>query len=70
MKAVCDTLLDQQSAACTAHLPLVEPDRVNQTFDRAVDIGVIKDDIGGFAAQFQCQRLTHRGSANFAADFG
>jgi len=30
---------------------LVEPDRIDQAFDGAVDIGIFKHDIRGFAAQ-------------------
>ena len=49
--------MHQQPRACTADLPLIEPNRVNQPFDRAIQIGVIKHDVRRLAAQLQSQRL-------------
>ena len=43
--------------AGAADLALVEPDRVDQPLDGRVNIGIIEDDVGGFAAQFQGQGL-------------
>ena len=45
--------LHQQSGARAAHLPLVQPDRIYQPFDRRIDVGVLKDDIRGFSAKFE-----------------
>ncbi len=61
VEAICDPFLHQQARPGTAHLTLVEPDGVDQTFDRAVDIGVIKHDVRGLAAQFERQRLAAAG---------
>ena len=57
VKAVGDALLHQQTAACAADLTLIEPDGIDKALDGAVQIGVVKHDIGRFAAQFQGQRL-------------
>ena len=46
-------LMHQQAGACTTDLPLIEPDRVHQTFDRAVLIGIVKDDVGRLATQLE-----------------
>ena len=39
-----DVLLDQQARAGAAHLPLVEPDRVHDAFDHAVQVGAVEHD--------------------------
>ena len=39
-------LLHQEARARAADLPLIEPDRVDQPFDSAVEIGILKDDVG------------------------
>ena len=41
-----DGFLDQQPRACAAHLTLVEPDRVHQSFHGAVQVGIVEDDKG------------------------
>jgi hypothetical protein len=67
-----DAFLHQQAGARAADLPLVEPDRIDQPLDRAVDIGVVEDDVGGLAAQLERQRLARagRGLADAAAHLG
>ena len=49
--------LHQQARSGAADLALIEPDRIHQPLDGAVQIGVVKDDVGRFAAQLQRQRL-------------
>src|SRR5258705_10818110 len=63
------TLFRSRSGA--AHLPLIEPDRVHDAFDDAVEIGVLEHDEGTLAAQLEGQLLAAaRGRlANDAADF-
>ncbi len=50
-------LLHQQPRPRAAHLPLVEPDRVHQPFDRGVKIGVVEDHERRLPAQLQRQLL-------------
>ena len=45
--------MNEQARPGAADLTLVEPDRIHEPFDGAVDIGVIKDNIGRFSAQFE-----------------
>ena len=45
--------LHQQSRSRAAYLPLVEPDGVNQPLHSGVQIGVIENNEGRFAAQFE-----------------
>ena len=54
-EGVGDILLNQQARAGAADLALIEEDRVDQTFDCALEIGVVIDDKGRFAAQLQRQ---------------
>src|SRR5258705_9607103 len=49
------TLFRSRSGA--AHLPLIEPDRVHDAFDDAVEIGVLEHDEGTLAAQLEGQLL-------------
>jgi hypothetical protein len=56
-----DAFLHEQPGARAADLPLVEPDGIDEAFDRAVDIGVVEDDVGGFAAQLERQGLARTG---------
>ena len=67
-----DTLLHQQSGACTADLALIEPDGIDDTFDRAIEIGILENDEGRLPAQFQCQALARasRHTADLAANLG
>src|SRR5690606_15966160 len=52
-----DTFLYQDARAGAAYLPLVEPDRIDHTFDDAVEIRVIKHDEGRLATEFERQLL-------------
>jgi hypothetical protein len=52
-----DAFLYKKSRPGAADLPLVEPDRIDQPFDGAVDIGVVENDVGGLAAQLERQAL-------------
>ena len=45
--------MNEQARSGTANLTLVEPDCIHEPFNGAVDIGIIKDNIGGLAAQFE-----------------
>ena len=65
-------LLHDQARAGAADLALIEPDRVDDAFDRAVEIGVVEDDEGRLAAELERQLLAgaRRRLANDAADLG
>jgi hypothetical protein len=52
-----DAFLHEEAGAGAADLALVEPDRVDEAFDGAVEIGVVEDDVGGFAAEFRGEGL-------------
>ena len=67
-----DALLHQQTRAGAADLALVEPDAVDQAFDGGVEIGVVEDDEGRLAAEFERELLgrLRGGLADDAADFG
>ena len=67
-----DAFLHQQTAARTADLPLIEPDRIDQPLDRAVEVGIVKHDVRRLAPQFERQRLAaaRRGTADRAAHLG
>jgi hypothetical protein len=56
-----DAFLYKKSRPGAADLPLVEPDGIDEAFDRAVDIGVVEDDVGGLAAQLERQGLAGTG---------
>ena len=51
VKRLSHGLMHQKPRPGTAHLPLIEPDRVDQSFDCAVQIRVVKHNVGGFPAQ-------------------
>ncbi len=72
VEAVGDAFLHDEARAGAADLALVEPDRVDQAFDRAIEIGIVEDDVGRLAAKFERQRLAGagRGFADLAADLG
>ena len=55
-----------------AHLALVEPDRVDQPLDGAVEVGVVEDDERRLAAELERQAFARacRRLANDAADLG
>src|SRR5262249_45404948 len=65
-----NALLHQQPRPRTADLSLVEPDAVDQSFDCAVQIGIIEDDERRLATQFQCKPLVslRRGFADDPSD--
>jgi len=71
-EALVDRLLHQQARTGAADLALVEPDRIDQAFDRRIQVGVVEHDERRLAAQFQRQLLAAagRGLADQAADFG
>ena len=68
---VGDAFLDQQARARTADLALVEPDRVDHALDRAIEIGIFKNDERRFAAKLKRKFLAGAGRrlADRAADF-
>jgi hypothetical protein len=51
------TFLHQQARSRAAHLPLVEPDRVDDPLDHAVEVRVLEDDERALAAQLERQLL-------------
>ncbi len=57
-----DVLLNQQPRPGAADLALVEPDRIDDPLDSAVEIGIVEDDDRRFAAQFQRHPLARSGS--------
>ena len=67
-----DRFLDQQPASGAAHLPLIEPDGIDQTFDSTVEISVLEDDEGTLATQFESESFPSTGGclANDPADLG
>ena len=72
MQAISHCLLHQQPRSCAAYLPLIEPNCINQAFYRAVKIGIIKHDEGGFSPQFKSELFAAAcgGLANFAPHIG
>ena len=52
-----DLVLDEQPAAGTAALALVEEQAEVRAFDGGVEVGVGEDDVGALAAQFQADAL-------------
>ena len=48
-----NTFLHQQTRSSTTHLPLVEPDCIDHTFNGTIEIGVVKNHEGRFATEFQ-----------------
>ena len=71
-EALGDALLHEQPRAGAADLALVEPDRIDDAFDGAVEIGILEDDEGRLAAELERQRLARAGGrlADQAADLG
>ena len=67
-----DAFLHQQARTGATDLSLIEPDAVDQAFDRAVEIGVFEDDERRFASQFEREPLVAGRScaANGASYFG
>ncbi len=69
---VRDRFLDEQPATGAADLALVEEDAVDDALDGLVERCVVKDDVGGLAAEFERQRLVTAGQrpADGLADHG
>src|SRR5580692_1419808 len=67
-----DAFLHQQTRTRTANLSLIEPDSINQSFHRTVEISVLKDNKGRFAAKFEREPFVTLGtcSANRAPNLG
>ena len=65
-KTVDDAFLHEEAGAGTTDLALVEPDAINETFDGGIEIGVLEDDEGRLAAEFERQLLARAGGG--AAD--
>lgn len=63
---VLDRLLDQEARARAADLALVEEDAGDDAFDGLVDRGVVEDDVGALAAQFEGDLLV--GAGDLAGD--
>ncbi len=72
MESVGKALLNQQTGARATHLPLIEPDRIDQSLDRAVDIGILEHDERRFAAQFKGEgdAASRSRRADLAPDLG
>ena len=62
-QALGDAFLHQQPRARAADLALVEPDRVDDAFDHAVEIGVLEDDERTLAAELERELLAGAGGA-------
>ena len=62
----------QNAGPCATDLTLIEPDRIDDTLNRRVQIRVGEHDKGGFPAQFQRQVLARSGGggANGTAHLG
>ncbi len=71
-EALLDALLHEQAGTGAADLALIEPDGIDQAFDGAVDVGILEDDVGALAAQFERKALAGAsgGFADDLADFG
>jgi hypothetical protein len=72
VRASATRFLHQNARARAADLALVEPDRIDHALDRGIEIGVVEDDEGRLAAQFERQGLARAGggAADRAADLG
>ena len=66
-----NALLHEDARARTADLALVEPDGVNNTFNRRIEIRILVHDEGGLAAEFERELLARAcgGLADEAAHF-
>jgi hypothetical protein len=71
-EARLDRFLHEEARAGAADLALIEPDGIDEAFDGAVQIGVVEDDVGRLAAEFERQALAGAGGggADDLADFG
>ena len=71
-EGIGDAFLDEQPRSGAADLALVEPDPVDQSFHRAVEVGILEDEEGGLAAELQRELLagTRRRPADDLAHLG
>ena len=69
---VVNAFLNEDARTGAAHLALVEQNAFLRAFEGFVERHVVKEDVGGFAAQLQGGGNEHFGSsdADAAADFG
>jgi hypothetical protein len=67
-----NAFLHQQARTRAAHLSLVEPDSVDQAFDRAVEIGIFENNERRFPSQFEREAFVacSRRAADRASNFG
>ena len=72
MERVGDPLGGEKPRARAAHLALVEPDRVDDALDGAVEVGVVEHDERRLAAEFEREQLagSRRRLADLAPDLG
>ena len=72
MEPIGNAFLHQKPRPGTADLAAVEPDRIDQAFNGAVNVCIVKYDIGRLAPQLQSQRLASacRRCADLAAHGG
>ena len=69
---LCDAFLDEQPRAGAADVALVEEDAVDDAFDGLVERGVVEDDVGRLAAEFEGEFFAGagEGALDDFADFG
>ena len=67
-----DALLHEKPGSGAADLALIEPDRIDDTFNGSIEISIFMNDEGRLAAQFQRKLLARTGGglADEPADFG
>jgi uncharacterized protein YidB (DUF937 family) len=67
-----DGLLHEEARAGAADVALVEVDALDDAFDGLVDAGVLEDDVGGLAAEFEREALAgaRDGLGDALADLG
>ena len=56
-QSLSDAFLHQQARAGAAHLPLIEPDSIDQSFDCAVEVSVVENDERRFPPSSSDRRL-------------
>src|SRR5690606_28400037 len=71
-KTLFDRFLHQQTRTRATDLALIEPDGFHQTLDSAIEVGILKNDVGGFSTKFEAEPLARPrgGGANDLAHFG
>src|ERR1700676_4406979 len=67
---VVDLLVREHSRTGRTHLPGVEEDSGRGRLGRSLDIGVVKDDVGGLSAEFERHpfEITRRAAQNSASN--